>query len=335
MFPALTYGAGTVAALLLGYSRWQTRRIERRHPPRGRFVEIGGGRLHYTERLPAGEPRATVLLLHGASGNESDLMLPLGDKLADRGFRVIAIDRPGYGWSDRPRGRADAQPERQVELIVRGLRRMGIQRAIVLGHSLAGVHATCMALNHQGFTQGLVLVAPVTHPWPGGDINWYHTPASLPVVGRLFTELVTLPAGQLALDKALAGVFSPQAPPADYDSRTGIQMSLRPASFRANAQDVSGIFAAVTRLSPRYGDICAPTAIVTGDCDSVVLTRIHSFRSSREIPGAKLILLRGVGHSPHWSQPDSVIDAIDDVTARGLTASDAGAAGSGLTSLHV
>ena len=92
--------------------------IEHAHPPTGRFVEVDGGRLHLVELGPAGAP--PVVLLHGASGNLGDMRLALGERLA-RSHRVILIDRPGHGWSDRPGGSADASPARQAALIHQAL----------------------------------------------------------------------------------------------------------------------------------------------------------------------------------------------------------------------
>ncbi len=315
MHIALTAGLGLLA-LLFGYTQWQSRRIEAEFPPRGQFVEVTGGRLHYLERRPDGLEQATVVLIHGASGNSADMMVPLGDRLVAKGFRVLAFDRPGHGWSDRPGGRADSAPERQAKLIREGLDRLGLRRVIVLGHSLGGVLSSNLALDHADIVSGLVLVAPVTHPWPGGDISWYYTPASMPVVGEIFTELITLPAGQATLDAGLREVFAPEPPPPDYDRQTGVALVLRPATFRANAQDVANTFDAVTRQAPRMKDIRVPTAIVTGDSDRIVLTRIHSFGSARDIPQATLILLPNIGHSPHWSAPDAVVSAVEDVAQR-------------------
>ena len=311
----------SVAGILLGscflFTRWETHSLEARFPARGEFVEVPGGRLHFTRMRPPGRERGVVLLLHGASGNAADVMEPLGPGLAARGFQVIAFDRPGLGWSDRPEGRADAAPDRQASLIRAGMERLGFSSAIVLGHSLAGVVATNLALDHRDFVRGLVLVAPVTHPWPGGTLSWYYRPAAMPVIGDLFTELLTLPVGLGTLDQSLVGVFAPQAVPPDYDARTGVALVLRPQTFRNNAQDVAGIYDFVVRQAPRLPAITAPTTIVTGDHDGIVLTHIHSYGSAREIPGARLIVLPGTGHSPHWSNPEAVIDAVEDVADRG------------------
>ena len=146
---------------LAAFTIYGVRRIERSHPPAGRFVEVAGGRLHLVE---LGLADATVVvLLHGASGNLADMRVALGDRLAQR-YRVILVDRPGHGWSDRPGGSADASPARQAALIHQALDRIGVARAILVGHSWSGALATAYALAYPDAVAGLVLLAPVTHP---------------------------------------------------------------------------------------------------------------------------------------------------------------------------
>lgn len=300
---------------LIAFATIETRRIEAEHPATGQFVDIGGGRLHYTERRPAGAARATVVLLHGATGNQADLMLSLGDRLAALGFRVIAPDRPGHGWSDRPDGEADASPARQAILIRRGLQAIGVAHAIVLGHSWSGALAVNFALDQADFTDGLVLVSPVTHPWPGG-IAWYYAASASPVTGPLFNRTLPMPIGLLSMQAGVRAVFAPREPPPDFVQRTGVELVLRPSEFMANAQDVFHLEDFVRGQAPRMGAITAPTAIVTGDSDGVVITRLHSFASARAIPGATLTVLPGVGHSPQWSEPESVVAAVVAVADR-------------------
>ncbi|MBX9740859.1 MAG: alpha/beta hydrolase [Beijerinckiaceae bacterium] len=298
------------------FTQWQVRRIEQQFPPRGQFVSVSGGRLHYTERLPLdGGSAQTVLLLHGASGNQADVMLPLGDKLAARGFHVIAVDRPGHGWSDRPKGAEDASPAAQAGLIREGLASLNIRNAIVVGHSLAGAVAANFAIEQKDFTRGLVLLAPVTHPWPGG-VTWYYTLAARPVIGWLFGNVVTMPVGLASLSAAVQSVFAPQTPPPDYAERTGSELVLRPSEFISNAQDVAGLAAFIDIQSKRMSEIAAPTTIVTGDRDSIVYAHIHSAGSARDIAGAHLVTLPGVGHAVHNVAPDRVVDAVTDVAMR-------------------
>src|SRR5262245_16344116 len=127
------------AAALLGglalFTALSVRSIEQAHPPAGRFVEVAGGRIHLVELGP--RDRAPVVLLHGASGNLEDMRLALGERLAER-HRVVLLDRPGHGWSDRLGGSADASPARQAALVHEALQRIGIRRAVIVGHSWSG-----------------------------------------------------------------------------------------------------------------------------------------------------------------------------------------------------
>ena len=311
---ALTLGLVLLACW--AYTAFESAAIARRFPPQGRFVEIGGGmKLHYTEKLPDGPPRATVLLLHGASGNQADLMVPLGDRLAARGFRVLAFDRPGHGWSDRPDGEDDSWPNRQAEIILDGLGRLGVHEAIVIGHSWAGALAAEFALDHRDFTRGLVLLSPVLYPWTTG-LAWYYGPAASRWLGPVFTHTLTLPVGRLLLPAGIAEVFTPQRPPQDFAERTGVAMVLRPPEFAANAEDVFHLHEYTTRLGPRIPDITVPTALVAGDGDVIAPSGFHAGRAAREIRGATLTLLHGRGHSPHWSDPDVVVTAVESVATR-------------------
>ncbi len=90
----------------------------------------------------------------------------------------------------------------------------------------------------------------------------------------------------------------------------------RPWHFRANAEDVAALAGHVARLSKRYGAIRAPTAIVTGDRDTIVTPEIHSAGCAAEIQGATLRLLANVGHSPHHAAPEAVIEAILEIDRR-------------------
>ena len=291
------------------FTEFGIRRIEREHPPAGRFVEVAGGRLHVLELGPPDAP--PVVLLHGASGNLQDMRIALGDRLASR-YRVILVDRPGHGWSDRPDGSADASPGRQAALIHQALERIGVTRAIVVGHSWSGALAAAYALDYPGSVAGLVLLAPVTHPWPGG-VGWYNPVLTVPVIGPLFARFVALPLGELLMGPGVQAVFAPQSPPADYVDRAAVELVLRPAELIANAEDLVALKAFVTAQAPKYAAIQAPTAVITGDVDRTVSPRIHSMTIAAMLPRGKLTVLPGIGHMLHHAAPDVVIEAIDAI----------------------
>jgi pimeloyl-ACP methyl ester carboxylesterase len=284
-------------------------RIEAAHPASGRLVEVEGGKLHVLE-LGAAAPRdrLPIVLVHGASGNLQDLRLALGDRLAAH-RRVILVDRPGHGWSDRPGGVADASPARQAALIAQALGRIGVERFVLVGHSLGGAVASALALTFPTRVAGLVLLAPVTHPWEGG-LEWYNAILSTPIIGPLFAHTVAVPLSIFLLDGGVASVFEPQAAPADYVRRAAIRLLLRPAQFLANAQDLAALKAFVAAQALRYGEIGAPTVIVTGSADTTVSPHIHARAAAAAVPNARLIVLAGVGHMPHHIDTDAVAAAI-------------------------
>ena len=258
---------------------------------------------------PGRAPVGTVLLLHGASGSSADPILALGRRLAVR-YRVLAVDRPGHGWSDRIGGAEAASPARQASVVWEALTRLGVERAIVVGHSWSGALAANMALDHADRVAGLVLLSPVSHPWPGGGVTWYYSPTAS-VLGAFVTRVVTTPLGLLALRPAARAVFQPQDAPPDYVDAARVPLVLRPRTFRANAEDVAGLHAFVSEQSRRYGAIRAPTVILSGDADRIVWTNLHSRSLEREIPNARLVVLPGVGHMPHFAAPDRIVAEID------------------------
>lgn len=300
-----------VAVLLAGAiaTRVIAARVAADNPPLGRFVEVAGGRLHVVE---AGPPDAApIVLLHGASGSAADSMGALGRRLSER-WRVIAFDRPGHGWSDRITPEASS-PAVQARLIREALDRMGVSRPVVVGHSFSGAVATAFALDHPDALSGLVLLSPVSHPWPGGGITWYYGPATS-WWGRIFTRTLTTPVGALIIDGAADAVFHPQNAPPDYVRRAQAALVLRPPAFEANAADVAGLHAFVTGQSRRYGEIRVPTLIVSGDADRIVWTDLHSRALEREIPGARLVVIPGMGHMPHWMAADTIAEEVGRLT---------------------
>jgi pimeloyl-ACP methyl ester carboxylesterase len=309
----------TFFAVLAAVSIVGARRIAQAHPPAGRFVEVGGARLHVVdidERAQPSDDDPPVVLLHGASGNLEDMRLALADRLKER-HRVILFDRPGHGWSEREAD--EASPARQAAMIAEALERLDVGRAVVVAHSFGGSVATALALEDPGRVAGLVLIAPVLYPWSTG-IAWYYSFAATPILGPLFAHTLAVPVGSLLLQPVARTVFAPQQAPTDYADRAAIELVLRPETFLANARDVAGLNAFVTRQAPRYASIKAPTVIITGDRDTIVSPDIHARAFAAKVPQSKLIVLEGVGHMPHHVAPDRVAAAIDEVATEATLA---------------
>lgn len=119
------------------------------------FVNAAGADVHYVSAGPQGAP--VVILLHGLLGSSANFAA-LVDDLAAQGFRLIALDRPPFGLSDK---RADLNYtlDGQGDVVVGLMDALGIQRATLLGHSAGGPVAVNVALRFPERVEKLVLVS--------------------------------------------------------------------------------------------------------------------------------------------------------------------------------
>jgi len=282
------------------------------YPPRGERIEVAGARVNVVDlgRRDANGP--PIVLLHGASSN-LEAMRPLAVKLANN-HRVILIDRPGHGFSSRERA-MDSTPQAQARMIAEALDRLGVAPAIVVVHSLAGAIGARMALDYPQRVAGLVMLAPVTHPWRGG-VGWYNRAVTAPVIGPLLAYTITLPLGLFVTAPGARGVFLPQAMPDDFVTSSATRLLLRPREFLANARDLVDLKEAVAEQAPRYGEIDVPVTIISGDADKTVTTSIHSRTFALNVKDAKLIVLPGVGHMVQYAAPDLVVSEIEAMADR-------------------
>jgi pimeloyl-ACP methyl ester carboxylesterase len=283
--------------------------VQRAHPATGVMFGVAGASLHVVELGPRDAAGPAIVMLHGASSNLEAMRQPLGERLA-KNHRVILIDRPGHGWSTRAR-LDDSTPEVQGGMIDEALARLGIGKAILVVHSWAGALGARMALDYPDRVAGLVMLAPVAYPWPGG-VGRYNKILALPVIGQLLAYTITLPLGAVLVEPGARSVFFPQTMPEGYVRDTATMLLLRPREFLANAHDLVTLKAAVAEQASRYADIKAPVTIISGDgSDKTVSTHIHSQPLAATAPNAKLIVLPGVGHMVQNAAPDLVISEIE------------------------
>jgi len=297
--------AGAVVTLI------GTRLIEWGQSPRGRFIEVDGLQQHVVE-LESSDPqkKTVVVLLHGAACNLEDMHLALGEGLATR-HRVILVDRPGLGWSERKLGEGSS-PADQAAVLRQVLDQLGAERSILIGHSWGGALALTFALDYPQRVAGLVLVAPPVHPWLPVT-TWIYTGLALPVIGPLLAHTVALPFGVLVIGLGFRGAFYPQIPPRGYLQRAAAFLVLRPAAFLANANDIGHLEKFLKRQGPRYATLSVPTILITGDRDMIVSPLHHAMELAAAVPHAKLEVLPGYGHMLHHAAADRVIAAVEEL----------------------
>ena len=222
--------------------------LQRLYPAQGSPVEVAGATLNVVELGPRDAAGPPIVMLHGASSNLESMRRPLGEMLA-RNHRVILIDRPGHGWSPRAH-LEDSTPAIQGRMIDEALEKLGVGPAIFVVHSWSGALGARMALDYPERVAGLVMLAPVAYPWPGG-VGWYNKLVTTPVIGPVLAYTVTLPLGYFLTEPGARGVFLPQIMPDDFVRRTATSLLLRPREFLANARDLVTLKAAVAEQAPR------------------------------------------------------------------------------------
>lgn len=303
---ALLGVAGLAASIL--YVQAKQRAVERDYPPQGKFVEVDGVRLHYVER---GQGPALVLL-HGNGLWSTDFTLSGLLDGAARPYRVIAFDRPGFGYSERP-DTARWTPEEQARLFYNALHQMGIERPIIVGHSWGTLVALAMALNFPRYVRALTLVSGFYYPTPRLDAALLSTPA-LPGIGVLLRHAIMPLIGRMLWPRIVKRMFAPQPVPERF-AQMPKWMALRPSQIGASATEHGMMVPAAQRLAARYRELTLPVAIIAGGGDQIVNVDQNAERLHREVQHSDLMLECNAGHMPHYADPAHMMEAIERLEA--------------------
>jgi pimeloyl-ACP methyl ester carboxylesterase len=285
-----------------------TRNAERDNPPAGQFLEVAGVRLHYVER-GSGTP---LVLLHGNGSMIQDFESSGLIDLAARKYRVIVIDRPGFGHSDRPRN-VVWTPAAQAELIRAALGQLRVSRAIVLGHSWGASVAIALALKFPELVQALVLASGYYYPTPRADVVALSPPA-VPVVGDLLAHTLSPIVSRLMWPVMMAKIFGPRAVPPKFGGFPK-EMALRPSQIRASAVESALMIPDAFYFRDDYAALKMPVVIVAGDEDKVSDIDAQSMRLHHDVAQSRFHRVAGTGHMVHQTATGVVMSAIDEAAA--------------------
>ncbi len=293
--------AFTIAALV---NRLTAKKAERNNPPIGKFIEVGGVRLHYIER-GHGEP---LVMLHGNGSMIQDFDCSGLLEKASQRYRVIVFDRPGFGYSERPRLTVWT-PGVQADLIRKALGQLGISQAIVLGHSWGASVAIALALKDPKLVTRLILASGYYYPTARGDVllSW----PAIPVIGDIMSHTLSPILARLMWPVAMKKIFGPSVVPEKFAGFPK-EMALRPSQLRASAAESALMIPAAFAFHKEYAVLTMPVAIIAGEDDKLVDTDEQSARLHRDVPHSTLRRVAGVGHMVHQSATDLVMAAIDE-----------------------
>lgn len=312
-------GIGLAASYL--FVRSKTAQAERDNPPRGKFIEVDGVRLHYLERGTG----PVLVLLHGNGLYSEDFESSgLIDKLSER-YRVIAFDRPGFGYSERPRTTLWT-PDAQARLLHQALQEIGVDSAIVLGHSWGTMVALAMGLQAPDAVRGLVLMSGYYYPSLRLDVPVAAQPA-IPILGDLMRFTISPLISRLLWPLLSKKVFSPWNVSERFRALP-VWMMLRPGQLRASAAESALMVPAAMSLSKRYAELRVPVRILSGTQDKIVNPSAQSERLHAALQDegqdSGLHLQAGLGHMTHYAQPEPILAALAAINAHAGTAPAAG-----------
>ena len=275
------------------------------------FVTVDGLRVHYIESGTG----PTVVMIHGNAGSVEDFEFGAMDLLASE-YRVVAIDRPGHGGSDRPTGKVTV--EAQAKLLHRTLSRLGIHEPMLVGHSWGASLALAYALHYPGDVSAIVLLAPAAYPDAGGN-RLLSATSKIPLIGDLSFLLGGVVIGHHMIRAGLARAFYPLSP-SDRYVKLADSLWLRRKQLKAYAEDETSLNNSLRKMGKRYQEIKIPVVIVTGDRDQIVSPEENARLLHATIPNSQLIELKDTGHEIPQTNPESIDTALSLISKSWATA---------------
>ncbi|WP_244620203.1 alpha/beta hydrolase [Mesorhizobium sp. NFR06] len=303
--------AAALVLLALMLMTWRVAaKAERLVPTCGKFVEIDGNRIHYVEQ---GDGRP-IVFLHGLGAQLHHFRHTLFGRFG-AGYRLIALDRPGSGYSARASGATGRLPE-QAEVVRRFIEELRLERPLIVGHSLGGAIALALATEHPAAISGIALLSPLTHleARTGRGFDLLYVPT--PLLRRLLAHTVAIPLSLRYAQPTMKFIFAPQAVPADYMVAGGGWLGLRPSHYFATSTDVVAVERDLGQIERRYRAISMPTGILFGTGDQVIGEAVHGEPMLDEIKDLDFERVEGLGHMPQFVEPERVVAFIQRVAAR-------------------
>jgi len=292
---------------------WNEHAHDLHHSNHSRFAEIQGARVHYQEAGAASAP--SLLLIHGFTASNfvwKDVLLPI----AEAGFRVIAPDLLGFGFSDKPK-EAQYTIGAQSQLIVGLMDELRIQKATLVGSSYGGAIAATCALDYPRRVERLVLVDAVIND------HVKRRPllrlAASPLLGDLISPLM-LGSRRLVHQQMRRGYAFENRHLFDEDRMTAHHRPLLAANTqRATLTTLRRWDAG--RIDEEAHRIEQPTLLIWGEVDPET-PLAHGRRLLEQIPDARLVIFPRCGHMPMEEYPQGFAEVLTEFCSPEATSND-------------
>ncbi len=298
-----------IVAGLVAFTASTARKITAAFPPSGKFMDIDGQRIHYVDK---GQGPA-IVMIHGLGGNLMNYTYALGDRLA-RDHRVIMVDRPGSGHSLRPKG-TPANLGKQADTLAKLVRNLKLDRPVLVGHSLGGALSLSIAANHPDCAGALALIAPLTEARDAVPAAFKGLEIASPLMRTIISWTLALPLSIINRDKVLDIVFGPEAVPADFPTRAGGLLGLRPIAFYNTSTDMMAVGDDMPAIMATYPSIACPIGMLFGRGDRLLDYKTDGEGMKARCPQLDLRLMEG-GHMLPLTAPEPCEKLIRDIAVR-------------------
>lgn len=288
-----------LSAGLMFFTLLAARDAEKLAPPIGKFVNVDGARLHYVDRGVG----PVIVMVHGLAGNLRNFYALIERLSVDH--RVVAVDRPGCGYSTMRSGEHPGM-RAQAALLAQLIRKLDLGQPTVVGHSMGGALSLALAIDHPDCVHALVLIAPLGNvervPPNGLKILRIKSPLVQWMVAWMFSA----PIGKLIHRQSLKAVFAPQPVVESFDTSGGGLLGLRPWAFSAACKDMVAISREMAAIPPCYPSLTIPVSVIFGRQDAVLHYEMHGVQLVDALPRGNLHLIEGGGHMILVTEPDQV-----------------------------
>lgn len=271
------------------------------HSDRSRFVSVDGIRLHYQEFGDVTAP--PMVLIHGYTASLF-VWKTTAPMLADAGFRVIAVDLVGFGYSEKPRS-FEYSIRSQARMVTRFMDRLGIGKAGIVGSSYGGAVAATIALDNAERVDKLVLVDAVIND----DLKSHPVLrlASLPGLGEIMTPFVS--DSKFFLRHRMHGTLAKANHHLITDERIeGVRRPLLAADGHHSLLATSRNWSA-NRIERDAHLITQPTLIIWGEEDTVIPIK-DGYKLRDAVPDSRLVVLKNCGHVPQEERSGLFTDMV-------------------------
>lgn len=306
---AVIIALAVVLLVLMRLTRRVAKRAEAAVPPDGKFIDIGGDRLHYVD-IGSGPP---IVFVHGLCGQMRNFAyLPMATLARDH--RVILLDRPGAGYSTRG-ATSSASVSAQAQTVVDFMSALGLEQPLLVGHSLGGAIALAVALDHPSAVSGIGLIAPLTHGVAAPPKAFAPLAVRSDALRRFISLTLAVPVGMMTGRTTLAAVFGPDRAPDDFLIRGGGVLGFRPGNFYAASQDLLAVEHDMAPQALRYPQLTVPVDVLYGRQDRILNYRAHGEALRDAYPATRLMLVDG-GHMLPVTLPEITMQWLRDTAAR-------------------